>query len=213
MLSAHGGRAQGRGYPPRVSASERFWARRLRWRLRGAWLWPAFFAATAADTLLLHLLPPIRTGVDLAPAFIVAAFANLVLVGAVAPFIARRLTGRDATVPYEVNLDRTGTVLLALGVAGVVASGLATRPLVVSETRETEDAARAFRAHVERNGTPEERSNIDTANTLRLAEGFFRICVNLDDRRRASCWFVDTGRSPVRVVRDGDARPNQLYVR
>ncbi|HWH45350.1 MAG TPA: hypothetical protein VNT32_11510 [Thermoleophilaceae bacterium] len=196
-----------------MTAAERFWARRLRWRLRGAWLWPVFALGTVADTLLLHLLPPIRTGVDLAPAFIVAAFGNIVLVGAIAPWLAKRLNARDDSTPYEVVLDRSGTVLLLLGVAGVLASGLATRPLVVSETRDTEAAARAFETHVERTGTPEERANIGTANTLRLADDFFRICVNLNDRRRASCWFVETDREPPQIARDSDVRPNQLYVR
>lgn len=172
-----------------------------------------FALATAGDALLLHLLPPITTGIDLPPAAIVAAFGNIVLVAAVAPWLARRLSARDAVTPYEVVADRAAAVLLVLGVLGVLASGLATRPFVVSETRDTEAAARAFRDRVERQGTPEEVQNLDTANTLRLADGFFRICVNLDDRHRVSCWFVETDRSPARVVRDTDGRPNQLYVR
>src|SRR3712207_6047721 len=35
----------------------RGWVRRMRWRRRGAWLWPVFALATIADTVLLHVLP------------------------------------------------------------------------------------------------------------------------------------------------------------
>lgn len=193
-----------------MTTAERFWTRRLRWRMRGAWLWPAFFALTLLDALLLHLLPPVRTGVDLPPAVIVSSFANLFLVGAVAPWIAKRLVHREE-LPLEVLVSRTGSALLALGTVGVLAAGLATRPLVVSETEDTEAAASAVRAYIDENANAEVRRNLDTANTIRLEEDLFRICVALDDRTRASCYFVDTNRDPARVTRDGDARPNALY--
>ena len=34
---------------------ERVWHRRLRWRLRGAWQWPAFLALTLVDAVLPRL--------------------------------------------------------------------------------------------------------------------------------------------------------------
>ena len=193
-----------------MTTAERFWTRRLRWRMRGAWLWPAFFALTFLDALLLTLLPPVRTGVDFAPALIISSFANLFLVGAVAPWIAKRIRHPDE-LPLEVLVSRTATALLALGTAGVVAAGLATRPLVVSETEDTEAAARAVSDYIQAHASAEVRRNLDTANTIRLEEDYFRICVALDDRRRASCYFVDTDFDPPQVRRDGDARPNALY--
>lgn len=198
-------------YAPAVTTAERFWTRRLRWRLRGALLWPAFGVLTLADALILTLLPPVRTGVDFVPALIIASFTNLFLVGAVAPWLARRMRASDP--PREVVVDRIGSLLLAVGALGVLAAGLATRPLVVSETEDTEAAARAVRAYIDRSGSPEVRRNVDTANTIRLEQDYFRICVALDDRRRASCWFVDTKTRPARVTPDGDARPNALYRR
>ena len=43
--------------------------------------WPAFIAVTLIDGLILHLLPPIGTGVDLIPAILLATFGNLILIG------------------------------------------------------------------------------------------------------------------------------------
>src|SRR5947209_3722677 len=38
-------------------AMDAVWPRRLRWRRRGAWLWPAFVAATVVDAVIGHVLP------------------------------------------------------------------------------------------------------------------------------------------------------------
>lgn len=195
-----------------MATRERFWTRRLLWRLRGGLLWPAFFVLTLADALILTRLPPVRTGVDFVPGLILASFANLFLIGLVGPWLAGRLHRRDpAGPPVEVLADRTGSALLAIATVGIVAAGLAARPLVVSETEDTEAAAVAVRAYIEGHAEAEVRRNLDTANTIRLEEDLFRICVSLDDRTRASCYFVDTGATPPSVTEDADARPNALY--
>lgn len=194
--------------------SERFWTRRLRWRFRGAWMWPAFVVLTIADGLLLHELPPQATGVDLVPALIVASFGNLFLIGVVAPWIARRLEERqtqapeERELPFEVMVDRAATALLLAGLVGVVAAGLAARPAVITETDATQANAKAIRAYVERHGTAEERRNLHAADTVRLSKGYFRTCVPRDDGRTAWCYFVDTRRKPPTVTKDPSAVPN-----
>jgi hypothetical protein len=55
---------------------------------------------------------------------------------------------------------------------------------------------------------PEVQRNIDSANTIRLGEDFFRTCIALDDRRRAYCVFVDTARKPPDLQRDPSQTPN-----
>lgn len=201
---------------PRVS-SEVFWARRLRWRLRGALMWPAFAVFTIGDGLLLHFLPPNTTGVKIIPGLIIASFANLFLVGAVANWIARRLVARERAVhrhegrdplPPEVILDRTATILLSLAAIGLFAAGLGNRPVIVSETNATHEAAVLSERFVQQHGTAEAKANLLDANTRRLAEGYFRVCVNLNDRSRAFCMFVDTKKRT--VVRDPDMRPNKV---
>ena len=198
-------------------SSEVFWARRLRWRLRGALMWPAFAIFTIGDGLLLHFLPPNTTGVRLIPGIIIASFANLFLIGAVANWISRRLIARERRVhaqerrdplPAEVILDRTATILLSLAALGLLMAGLGNRPVIVSETNATHEAAVRARNFVEAHGTPEAKQNLEDANTRRLAEGYFRVCVNLNDRARAFCMFVDTKKNT--VVRDQDARPNAV---
>jgi hypothetical protein len=213
-----------------VRPEERFWPARLRWRLRGAWLWPAFVLFTLADGVLLHLLPPVRLGftsegMTLVFGVIVATFANLVLVGAVAPWLARRLTERPAatasgtlgTVPHQVRrelvLDRVGTALLAAGLLGVLAAGLGSREVVVADTKATETNANLVRAYVQHSHSAELRRNLETANTIKLGTGYFRTCIAHDDRRRAYCFYVDTTKNPTRLTRDPSAEPNAKFRR
>lgn len=191
----------------------------MRWRLRGAWMWPSFIAITLLDGILLHKLPPVRTGVDLIPGILLATFGNLILIGAIGPWLARRIwKRRPAAAPaappkaqLEVLSDRIGTGLLVASVFGVLAAGLAARPLVVSETEATEENAQAVRDFVLHSGDAELIRNIETANTIRLADGYYRTCVTRDDRDRHYCLFVDTNREPTDIVKDSSAEPNSAY--
>jgi hypothetical protein len=210
-----------------VGTGERFWTSRLRWRLRGAMQWPAFVVCTLVDGVILDLLPPVSTtGLNLVEGVLIATFGNLVLIGALAPFLARRLARRsaerlagappDATVPpaeaeRDVLQDRVATVMLVAGVAAALVSGLANRPVIVSETEATEEVARQVQAYVAHSGSEELRRNLETAHTVRLGKGYFRSCIARDDRRRRVCLLIDTNASPTRVKRDPSGEPNSAY--
>jgi hypothetical protein len=207
-----------------VTPRERFWTRRLRWRLRGATQWPAFVVLTLVEGAVLDRLPPVSTtGLNFVDGVLIATFANLFLVGAVAPWLARRLADRRAAAlatagappPTEaerdVIKDRTATALLAVGLVAVIVAGLANRPVIVSETEATERNAEALSRYVARSGDEELVRNRDTANTIRLGEGYFRNCIARDDRERHLCVFIDTREDPPEVVVDDSAEPNTVY--
>ena len=204
------------------SPPERFWTSRLRWRLRGAMQWPAFGVLTLLDGLVLDRLPPVATaGLNYIEGVLIATFANLFLIGALAPFLARRLSRRAqlATAPgavalpeaeREVARDRTATVLLGIGLLACIVSGLANRPVIVSETEETERAAIAVRDFVRHTDNQELNRNLETANTVRFGEGIFRTCIARDDRNSFYCLKVDTNSKPTRVTRDPSGEPNSV---
>ena len=226
-----------------VTPRERFWTRRLRWRLHGAWQWPTFACLTLLDGLILDQLPPLGAArMDFILGVLIATFANLFLVGAVAPFLTRRLLRRREAVmaaagpapvgppppgsagrPFgaepppqvkrEVLQDRVGTALLVAGLGAVLVSGLANRPVTVSETEATEEVGRQLRAYVIRSGNSELHRNLETANTRRLGEDYFRVCIARDDRRRHFCLFVDTKKDPAEVKRDPSAESNAVFAR
>jgi hypothetical protein len=194
-----------------VASAERFWTRRLRWRLLGAWRWPAFAVFTIVDAVLLHTL---GTGVrfNYPSALILASFGNIALLVAadlVARFAARQRAAQGIPESHlEVTIDRGGIALLALGAVGLAASGIATHHVIVSETNATTANARAVETWVDTRGSAEYRRNLETANTAKLANDYFRTCVADDKRQRFLCLFVDTSRKPPQVVRDPSVEPN-----
>lgn len=200
-----------------MEQSERLWARRLRWRLRGGWQWPAYAALTFLDAVILHNLPPAREGVAFVPGLIVSSFANLFLMGAIAPWLGRRLAQREhaaggngipLAVRAEVLKDRSAAVLLVTASIGLLVAGLGNRPAVIAETEDVEDAIDLLERYVAANAPHEIQRNIETLNTNRLEEGLFRMCINYDERDREWCVFVNVKANPPTVVRDPSEEPN-----
>jgi hypothetical protein len=210
-----------------VRTEEHFWTSRLRWRLRGAWMWPVFIGATLADGYVLHELPPLRfgfseVGLTLVAGIIIATFGNLILAGAIAPWLARRLVARQQAAPgpavsrealREVTTDRVGTALLVLGFFGVLASGLASIPLINGETDDRNRAAKALVSYVQAHAPAEIKRNQDAGavETARLGDGYFRSCIPFENRKRSYCVFIDVNRSPARVKKDPSQESNSTY--
>ena len=180
-------------------------------------MWPTFAVLTVAEGFVMHQWPPIGTRVpDVIIGTILALFANIFLVGAVAPFIAKRLIARDRRggrerFPAEVYLDRAATALLVLGFAGALAAGLANIRVSTAETDALKEAGDRAEAYVNAHADAEVRARLEGANSARLGEGFFRVCVPRIDARRQYCMFVDTRKDTVRE--DPSTLPNEQFAR
>jgi len=115
---------------------ERVWWTRLRWRLRGATMWPAFLVAVVVDTVLLRELP---IAGDIAPdvfaAILLAFFFNLVIVAVGAPLAGRLVRRRRPGLPKVIADDRAGTALIGLVTVVVLGVGLAHHPAVAGAAR------------------------------------------------------------------------------
>ena len=130
---------------------ERFWPTRMRWRLRGAWMWPSFVAITLLDGVLLHTLLAGARGHRPDPRHPARhlrqprAGRRGRRRGWRAALWKRRPAADPAAPPkaqLEVLSDRIGTGLLVASVFGILAAGLAARP----DDRRRDRPARAGRA-------------------------------------------------------------------
>lgn len=187
---------------------ERIWLSRLRWRMRGAWLWPAFLACTLLDGILIELLPPYAgTPPGLPGGLLLAGFANLGIVAVLAPLAGRVLRRRRRDLPRAVATDTAGTALVAGLAAVILAAGLAHRPSVAAER----DAERAVLSATHGYVTAQARGwapGLATVDVLRMAPDAYRACVPGRDPRRWLCLLVDTDQSPPGVRRDDSMEPN-----
>jgi hypothetical protein len=190
---------------------ERVWPRRLRWRLAGAWMWPAFAVLTLVDGLVLDLLPFYGDGPGgFVPALLLAGFLNLLAVAVLAPLGGRVLRRRRPDLPRLVAADYAGAWLLAGIAALLIAGGLVHRPAVAAADDDERAAAAAAHDYV----VAQERSYSDglaSIDAMRLEEDLYRVCVPGDDPRRWLCLFVSTDQRPAGVTRDPDQAPNSVY--
>src|SRR3954469_748328 len=126
------------------------WRSRLRWRLSGAWQWPAFAVLVVVDAVVLARLPFSGGRANLLGALLAAGFLN-VLVVAVAPRPGAWLVRRwRPALPREIAADRAATFTMAVLCAVLIAGGLAHRPaLRQSDTMQATAIreARVFAAH------------------------------------------------------------------
>jgi hypothetical protein len=185
--------------------------RRLRWRLRGALLWPAFALVTLLEIPLLHWLPLAgrRTGVP--AALLLAGTLNLIAVAVLGGLGGRAIRRRRPDLPKVVADDYAGTTALALLAVVFVAVGLAHRPEIAAERAAFGEQSLAVHRWVEAHGDAFSRAHVDAATTLRVDAGLYRTCVPGRDPRRWLCLIVDTAPSPPVVRRDPDHESNASW--
>jgi hypothetical protein len=190
---------------------ERVWHRRLRWRLRGAWQWPAFVVLTLVDGLVLALLPFYGDGPGgFMPGLLLAGFLNLFVIAVLAPAAGRLLRRRRPDLPRLVASDYAGAWLLAAICVLLVAGGVLHRPAVAAAEDDERAVARAVHEYVLVH-EPAHRAGLATIDAMRLEAEYYRACVPGPDPRHWLCVFVSTERRPVGVTRDPDETPNSAY--
>jgi hypothetical protein len=189
-------------------ASIRAAASRLRWRMRGAWLWPSFALLTVADAVLLTLQPISGSDTDVVGAFILVGFANVLAIALLAPALGALWRRRDPSLPTVVARDRAGVVLL-LGVSALlVGLGLLHRGGADAQRDAFRAQSDAARAYVAVHAPAEYRRNIDAADTIHPGGTTYRTCVPGDAPHRPLCLWIDVAHRPPSVRRDGDRRTN-----
>jgi hypothetical protein len=187
---------------------DRVWLTRLRWRLRGATMWPAFVLAVVLDAVLLRALPIAGdTAPDVFAAVLLAFFFNLVVVAVGAPLFGRFL-GRRRGLPKVVADDRAGTVLIGALAVALLAIGLVHHPALRAEGREFDEQADLAREYVLARAPARFRSHVDQMDTWKQGPDLYRTCTPGPDPGRHFCVIVDTRLRPPHVIRDRDQTPN-----
>jgi len=187
------------------------WARRLRWRLRGAWQAPAFILFTLADAAILQAWPFAGDrGPGLIATVLLAGFMNLFAVAVVGPLLGVWLRRRDAALPAFAARDRGGVLALCGLCALLVAGGLAHRPAVRGEARELGIQAAAARGYFRAQAPAAYRRNLPTITTWKAGPHLYRTCLRGPDPTRHLCVYVTTDQTPAGVTRDTSQEPDEV---
>ncbi len=187
------------------------WLARMRWRWRGALLWPAFVAATVADAAIGHSLPPAGDTQSLVAAALLGFVLNVIaLVLLSRPFgVALRLAQPE--LPVVVARDYAGTLAVTLVSAALLAVGLVHRDSVVGDQHAMQDAIQRAQAWIGDRAPAEFASNVEHTNTYAIEHGLYRTCVPSVVRARSYCVIVDTSVPFPRGVRFAGYEPNSEF--
>jgi hypothetical protein len=185
--------------------------RRLRWRLRGAWQWPAFVVLTVVDAVLVSRLPFQGEGTDAMGAFLVAGFFNLLAVALLAPVFGMLLRRRRRDLPALIARDYAGTALLVAIFCAILTGGLIHRSAVLEERADQRAVFAAVHDYVVHTA-PAFVPGLGTLDKVRLETDRYRACV-MGPEKLPLCFFVNTDQSPAGVTRDPSREPNSLWRR
>lgn len=165
---------------------------RLRWRLRGAWLWPTFTALIVLDALVGHLLPPDGDGQSLGSAFVVGMVAMLLGVILLTPVVARVIRRFGEGMPAVVARDYAGTVVV-LAVSGILlAVGLVHHSAVDADRAAFGDAVTRAQTWIRDRGPTAYRHDLREELTYAIQPGsVYRTCVPNLRHDRTYCVVVD----------------------
>src|SRR5256885_1660854 len=156
---------------------ESTWVSRLRWRMRGAWMWPAFAALTVFDGLVLNARPIAGDHIGVVEGLLLGCLFNLVAVAVVAPMVGAVVRRRwRPDLPRTIAHDYAGTALLVAVSAGLVLAGFAHHPEVRERRADLHAQAVAVREYVLLQA-PSYARRLTQATTLRLEAELYRTCV------------------------------------
>jgi hypothetical protein len=174
----------------------------MRWRLRGAWLWPAFVVVTIAEIGLLHWLPIAGAGSGFIAGLLLAGCLNVIAIavlGGIGGAVLRRVRG---DLPKVVADNYAGLGALAVVGAAFLVAGLVHRPELAADRAAFKEQSRAVRLWVQANADDFARVHVRFADTVMIDTDLYRTCVPGRDPKRWLCLIVDTTHSPPRVRRD-----------
>jgi hypothetical protein len=188
------------------------WLHRMRWRRRGAWLWPAFAALTVADAVIGHLLPPSGNSQTLVGAGLVALVLNLIGVVLLSRPLSAAIGRTRSDLPAIVARDYAGTVVVTVIAASLLVAGLVHRPALLDQRSAMRDATTRAQAWIGDRAPAEFRRNLRFIDTFAIQPGsIYRTCVPSDDRKRTYCVIVKTNLPFARSVTFAGYEPNSVF--
>jgi hypothetical protein len=169
------------------------WLHRMRWRRRGAWLWPAFAIAVLADALIGHALPQSGETQTALAAGLAGFVLNLIGVVLLSRPLGALLRRRRTDMPPVVARDYGGTAVVVAITSALLLAGVLHRPSVLAHRKALADAIARAQAWIGDRAPAEFRRNVELVSTAVIEAGsIYRICVPSARGNRTYCVVVKT---------------------
>lgn len=188
------------------------WLVRARWRLVGAWMWPAFAVLAVADGVIGHALPATGDSQSLIGGIVAGLVFNLIAITVFARPVGRLLRVRRRDLPAAIARDYAGAAGIVLVTLAFAAIGLGHHSGTVSDRATLRDAATRAAAYIGDHAPAQFRADADDLTTVVIQDGsVYRACATNPSGTRDYCVIVKenlpAGRS---VIPDGSESNQSL---
>jgi hypothetical protein len=188
------------------------WLTRVRWRWRGAWLWPTFAALTVADGVIGHELPPIGDTQTFVAAVLLGCALNLIGVILLRRPLGALLRRVRGDLPGQVAGDYAGTGVVVMVTVILLVWGLANRSSIIADRNALRDAVARAQAWIGGEAPAEFRRNVAQISTVTIEAGrVYRSCVPSVNGRRTFCVIVRRALPTASSVRFDGYEPNSAF--
>ena len=189
---------------------EAAWLARARWRWRGAWLWPAFVVAAAADGALATQRPFIGDQQSFYGGLLTGLIVNLIAIVLLSRPVGMLVRRRRGDMPAAVARNTGGTIAVAGVFLLLLGIGLARHPGIVGRQHSLRDAVARAEAYIGDHAPREFRLNAYITNTYVIEAGvLYRTCVPGRSGSRYYCVIVRPRMPLAESVTPDGAEPNQ----
>ena len=164
---------------------------RLRWRLRGAWLWPTFVILTVADAVIVHALPLTGDGASFVGSWLLGVVVSLLAIVVLGPplgFAVRRLR---PDMPRLIARNYAGALITLAVTIVMLAVGLAHRDVVRADLAALQDASARAEMYIGAHAPAEFQRDLLRLDTYEvLPPEVYRSCAANPTRTRFYCVVV-----------------------
>ncbi|HZO79679.1 MAG TPA: hypothetical protein VFB39_16690 [Solirubrobacteraceae bacterium] len=185
---------------------------RLRWRRRGAWLWPTFALLTAADAVIGHELPPIGDSQAIFAAVLLGGIFNLLGVIVLSWPLSLLVRRVRPDLPAVIARDYAGTFVVVAITAVLLGVGIAHRSTILQRSADAREAAVRAEAWIGTRAPAAFRREAARLDTLAIEPGrLYRSCVTSADAKRSYCVIVKLWRPAARSVTFAGNEANAVF--
>jgi hypothetical protein len=154
------------------------WLARIRWRHRGAWMWPLFVPLTIVDGVIGHALPPVGDGWNLIGAVLFGGFLNLTAIVALSVPLRAGLSYLRPDLPRMVAGNYAGLSTMCALTVGLLVVGIANNAPIQTDQRAMADAIKRAQAYIGGHAPTAFEGNVEHISTFTIQGGsIYRMCV------------------------------------
>jgi hypothetical protein len=188
------------------------WLARLRWRSRGAWLWPTFIVVTILDAVIVHSLPLAGDSQTLFGGIVFALVFNVLAVLLLSRPLGALLRRRRTDMPVGVARNYGGTLAVALVTAAMLGGGLLHHSTLIGDQRALRDAIVRAEAYIGDRAPSPFRQMATHPDTYTIQAGaLYRTCVPNRAGTRTYCVIVKSNLPMAQSVVFGGYEPNSVF--